>query len=115
MKRLPAHSLAAMAAAAILVWSSTICGAQSVTGPISPVPRPAAPELGGSRSTPNWPPSGPAPRTADGKPDLSGAWEPHAFQQNLNIAYGGVAVPFQPWALKVFQERGETFGKDDPE
>jgi len=58
---------------------------------------------------------GPVPRTSDGRPDLSGAWEPNAFQQNLNIAFGGVQVPFQAWAEKVFKDRLATNGRDDPE
>jgi hypothetical protein len=37
------------------------------------------------------PPSGPAPRTADGRPDLSGMWFPGADIEPD-------ATPFQPWA-----------------
>jgi hypothetical protein len=77
--------------------------------------RPAAPALGEKKKIAGWPPTGPVPRTTDGRPDLSGAWEPNAFQQNLNIAFGGVQVPFQPWAEKVFNERRATNGRDDPE
>jgi hypothetical protein len=64
---------------------------------------------------PAWPPSGPTPRTADGKPDLSGNWEPNAFRQNVNLLGTGVEIPFQPWAEKLYHERKENISKDDPE
>jgi hypothetical protein len=64
---------------------------------------------------PAWPPSGPTPRTADGKPDLSGAWAPNAIRQNVDLVATGVQVPFQPWAEKVYQQHKDTISKDDPE
>jgi hypothetical protein len=63
----------------------------------------------------NWPPAGPLPRTADGKPDLSGAWEPNAFQQNVDLVKTGVVVPFQPWSEALYKENKGNFSKDDPE
>ena len=62
-----------------------------------------------------WPPAGPTPRTADGKPDLSGAWAPNAIRMNVDLVGAGVQVPFQPWAEKVYKERKESQAKDDPE
>lgn len=51
----------------------------------------------------------PAPKAADGKPDLSGIWQVPEPKYLANIAAdlkpGG--VPFQPWAEKVFQERSK--------
>src|SRR5438876_940980 len=38
---------------------------------------------GGRGGTPDWPPAGPTPRTADGHPDLSGNWQPNAIRQNV--------------------------------
>jgi hypothetical protein len=64
---------------------------------------------------PAWPPAGPTPRTADGKPDLSGAWAPNAIRQNVNLVATGVQVPFQPWAEKVYQQHRDNISKDDPE
>ena len=51
----------------------------------------------------------------DGKPDLSGLWQPAA------ILIGDLAanlppdpVPFQPWAEKLYKERRANDGRDDP-
>ncbi len=87
-----------------------------------PKPDPAAAFPAGSqaagqqpKATPAWPPAGPTPRTADGKPDLSGAWAPNAIRQNVDLIATGVVVPFQPWAQKVYKEHTDTISRDDPE
>jgi hypothetical protein len=59
----------------------------------------------------------PARRTADGKIDLSGFWMPsNPVKHLLNLAADMKPneVPLQPWALKVYEERIETNGKDHP-
>src|SRR3981189_3942786 len=46
--------------------------------------------------------SGPAPLTADGKPDLSGLWgpDPH-FMGDFSAALNpGAVLPLQPWVFK---------------
>src|SRR6516225_3722034 len=61
---------------------------------------------------------GPTPRAADGKPDLSGVWEPNANKYVRNIAADlkPEDVPFQPWAKAVFESRVDgSHSKEDPD
>jgi len=81
--------------------------------------------------TPNL--GAPAPRTADGKPDLSGMWEAENTRpcnptgaadnctdipigkQILNIADGlPGGLPYQPWAADLVKVRSAGIGKDWP-
>jgi hypothetical protein len=54
-------------------------------------------------------PTGPAPRMPDGKPDLSGVWDPGLSFTNLG------QVPLQPWAQDLYKQRRDNLSKDDPE
>lgn len=51
--------------------------------------------------------SAPAPHLADGKPDLSGIWEPAATKwlRNLGVDLKPEDIPFQPWAKALYDER----------
>ena len=65
------------------------------------VPTPAVPRR--TDGTPNL--AAPAPRLPDGKPDLSGVWNPPAgYIRNL-MKDSKEEAPFQPWAKALYEER----------
>jgi hypothetical protein len=72
-------------------------------------PTPGIPRL------PNGKPNlaAPVPKAADGHPDLSGVWSPDT--RPLQVIAPDAAIPFQPWAKKLTDERADgARGKDDP-
>jgi hypothetical protein len=109
-----------VAVLAVVSERSTPLGAQWLNYPTTGVPRTAA-------GAPNL--DAPAPRTVDGKPDLSGTWDVehnrpcppdgcadlfigHEF---VNIGWslkGG--LPYLPWAAAAAKKRTEDLRKDDP-
>lgn len=56
----------------------------------------------------------PAPKLADGTPDISGIWMESGLKYLINIAADLKEVPFQPWAYEEYKRRMDTRGKDDP-
>ena len=67
------------------------------------------PVAGTAQSRTKAPPTGPAPRAADGKVDLSGVWTPGGTYANMGMP------SLQPWAQELYQQRRATLSKDDPE
>ena len=85
---------------------TTIASAQWLKNPTPGVPRNAD-------GTANL--TAPTPKLADGKPDISGLWEP------ADILIGNIAknlkpdaVPFQSWAKELYEHRRATESKEDP-
>src|SRR5207244_546546 len=61
--------------------------------------------------------SAPAPRTADGKPDLSGIWRAGRtgdYGYDYNVAANLKPEEVQPWAAALLQQRVQDFRKDSP-
>jgi hypothetical protein len=60
--------------------------------------------------------TGPAPRLTDGRPDLSGIWEPaNRYVTNLAADLRPEDVPFQPWAKSLYDERQTgSHSREDP-
>jgi hypothetical protein len=58
--------------------------------------------------------SAPAPRAAEGRPDLSGIWKVDSPRYNANLLADGTEAPMLPWAAELYKRRLATLGADRP-
>src|SRR6266702_1496534 len=98
--------LSSAAALAVLVLlQSTTAAAQWLKYPTPGTPR--QPD-----GTPDM--AAPAPRTADGKPDVSGVWTGAGPLYRFNIAQDLGPEDIRPWAEALFLQRARYSRKDSP-
>jgi hypothetical protein len=103
-RKLAGSMLAAMAMVCLSIPASAQFPAESTIPKAKRRPRPLAPA-----------PTGPTPRTADGKPDLGGVWGYAGYTSDIAKDYDVGEVPMTALADKLFKERQAHDGVDDPE
>jgi hypothetical protein len=93
-------------AAGLAIAPAASLSAQWITYPTAGIPRT-------SEGRPDL--SAPVPRTADGKPVLAGLWRPSpGLAGDITRGMKAGSVPYQAWALDVFNRRQADDSRHDP-
>jgi hypothetical protein len=98
-----------------VVLSAALCAvftpafAQNSSGQESTPKTGPVPIVGGFEKITPLPPGGPAPRMADGHPDLTGRWYPNAAGKMLQVAYPVNRAAFQQFDPKATPEEKPSF------
>src|SRR5690349_17513895 len=95
---------AGVAVIALMIFTVTFAQNLPKTG--GKVPGPVA---GGFDQIHELPAGGPAPRLADGHPDLSGRWYPNGAGRMLQVAYPIDPVVFRQFDAKATPEEAPSF------
>lgn len=94
-----------------LVMLAAGCGAAPVSAQWLNYPTPNIPRLPDGKVNLN----APAPKTADGHPDIYGLWMPQGlYIGDITKDIKPADLPFQPWAAELYKHRRATESKEDP-
>jgi hypothetical protein len=109
--RTPTHRVHSLAVGSTVVLTLL---ATPASGQWTKVPEPVLPRTADGK--PNL--SGPAPRLPDGRPDLTGIWRPNdnTFVRDIAAGLKPDDVPYQPWAKALFDARKDgSYSSEDPD